>query len=82
MLKFSNQLTFRSIYQHIVFESFSKQRVCEVNQPFLSQFCFFGDPRTTGRVHGGSITVYQKILNVYTRVHVYTLQPYSKLTIC
>ena len=29
-----------------------------------------------GRVHGGSVTVYQKILNVYTRVHVYTLQPY------
>ena len=43
---------------------------------FSQLILILGDLRTTGRVHGGSVTVYQKILNVYTRVHVYTLQPY------
>ena len=75
MLKFSNQLSFRSIYQQIVLESFPKHKICKLKLPFSQPILFLGDPRTTGRVHGDSVTVYQNILNVYTRVHVYTLQP-------
>ena len=48
-----------------------KHQICELKLPFSQPNLILGDSQTTGRVHGGSVTVYQKLLNVYTRVHVH-----------
>ena len=76
MLNFSNQLTFRSIYQHIIFKSYSKQRVCELKLPFFSANFDFGrhsnDGSCTRRLRN-RLSKNTKRLHAFTRVHVAAL---------